>query len=115
MNRKQNDVYLNHIIDAANQIEKYLKGFSYRKFIKNQLRIDAVIREFEIIGEAVSKINSQFKKKHKMVEWKLAKAMRNKLIHEYFEIDLKVIWQTSKKDIPKFKKQIEKILKELSK
>jgi uncharacterized protein with HEPN domain len=72
--------------------------------------VDAVIRNFEIIGEAVKKIPKSVKKKHADVEWNEAAGFRDVLIHDYFGIDLEAVWDTVKKNIPSFKENILKIL-----
>lgn len=72
---------------------------------------DAVIRRFEIIGEAVRNLSEDYKEKHSDIEWSKAMAMRNILTHGYFGVDLKIVWDTATKTLTEFKKQIESLLK----
>ena len=87
--------------ELARKLEKLYKD------IKSQ---DAVIRRLEIIGEAVKNLPADFKKKKSSIPWQNIAGMRDFLIHEYFGVDLDLVWQTVKKDLPEFKKQILKLL-----
>lgn len=102
-------LYLDDILKCIKKIEKYTKGISYEKFIKNALLIDAIIRNLEVIGEATKKIPHETKKHHNEVEWKKIAGLRDILIHEYFGVNLKIIWDVVVNKIPEFKKSIQKI------
>jgi uncharacterized protein with HEPN domain len=99
---KDNKVYILHILDAIGAIEKYTKDFDRKKFIDGESRLfqDAVIRELEVIGEAVRNISSKAKDNNPNLPWREIEGMRNKLIHEYFGVNLGVVWQTVVKDLP---------------
>lgn len=86
----------------------------FEAFEKDAKTIFAVIRAFEIMGEAVKKIPSSVRNKHKNIPWKEMAGMRNKLIHEYFGIKLQVVWKTIKQDLPKIKPHIQTILNDLT-
>ena len=75
------------------------------------MAVDAVIRNFEIIGEAVKRIPEEIKKEYADVEWKEAAGFRDVLIHDYFGIDLEAVWDTVRNNIPSFKKQVVKVSK----
>ncbi len=109
--KKDDSVYLMHIIDAIKRIERYVDGVSYEQFMKSNLIQAAVIREIEIIGEATKKLNQKFKEKHQDIPWKSIAGMRDKLIHDYFGVDLDAVWETVKKDIPILKDKIKKLVK----
>ncbi len=113
--KKPNDAdRLNHILDAIAKIERYLQGFDLQKFKSNEEKIDAVVRNIEIIGEATTCLDRGLKAKYPHVEWQVATATRNRLIHGYFNVDAEIIWNTTQNDLPKLKTEIEKILENLS-
>ena len=108
----RNDLaYIDHILDCIRKINKFSKELTFEEFRKNELVQDAIIRNIEIIGEASKKISSQTKKLHFEVPWKEIAGMRDKLIHDYLGVDVKVVWETIKEDIPALKKQIRGIIK----
>ena len=115
MTLKKPLVYLDHILESISLIQDYTKALSKSKFLKYIGTQDKVIRRLEIIGEAVKNIPASIKIKHPKVEWKKIAGMRDVLIHDYFEVELDLAWDTVKKDIPILKKQIEKIKKALKK
>ncbi|MDD3627797.1 MAG: DUF86 domain-containing protein [bacterium] len=108
---KDNLVYLRHIYDAIDRIEDYTKDIEQTQFKENKMMQAAVIREIEIIGEASKRITEEFKKQHPKVPWKQMAGMRNKVIHDYFGVDIEIVWNTLKKDIPNLKLQFKSILK----
>jgi uncharacterized protein with HEPN domain len=104
--------YLAHIQEAIESIEDYLEGVSYEEFVSSKMMIDAVVRELEIIGEASNNLSNEFRRQHTDVLWRRMKDMRNFLIHEYFGVNTKVVWDTCKNDLPQLKSFIEKFLDE---
>ncbi len=106
--------YLVDIIDAIEKIELFVKGMNLAAFEKDAKTIFAVVRAFEIMGEAVKKIPSSIRNKHKDIPWKEMAGMRDKLIHEYFGIKPRVVWKTIKHDLPDIKPKLEAILQDLS-
>lgn len=107
---KDDSVYLRHILEAINKIEEYTNETKYQIFIENSLIQDGVIRQIEIIGEAVKNISEKLKNNYPNIPWKDISGMRDKLIHDYLGVDVETIWDTVEKDIPVFKKDIENIL-----
>ncbi len=83
-----------------------------KEFASDFMCQDAVIRRIEIIGEASSKIDLSFKEKHQDIPWHRLSGLRNRLIHDYNEIDIELVWQTIQKEVPDLKKKIEKILED---
>jgi uncharacterized protein with HEPN domain len=104
--QKNPSPYIHHIIDASAQITEYLDSVKEGEFKNNEMLQDAVIRNLEIIGEACSKLEDTFKKDRPNIPWKEIVGMRNRLAHEYWDIDLEVIWQTVTKDVPRLQKQL---------
>lgn len=106
-------VYIFHIRDAIQKIENYAEKNTYEDFLQNDWDQDAVIRNLEIIGEALSHINQEFRNSHPAIPWRKIIALRNVLIHAYFGIDLDLVWKIITKNVPELKLEIEKILQEV--
>jgi uncharacterized protein with HEPN domain len=105
--------FLNHILDAIMKIEKYIQGIEEETFKKNDLVQDGVIRQIEIIGEAVKRLSDDITNQSPQVPWQDIAGMRDKLIHDYFGVDIDTVWLTVQKDIPEFKKEIIGIIQRL--
>jgi uncharacterized protein with HEPN domain len=107
--------YLEHIAEAIERATGYLQSVPDLAAFRKQLQVqDAVLRNIEIIGEAVSRINSTapgFIEQHSEIPWAQMRGMRNVAIHEYFFVDLEILWTTVKIDLPKLKQQVEALLK----
>jgi uncharacterized protein with HEPN domain len=103
-------VYLHHIIDALEKIGRYLTGKSLKDLFLDDMLLDAVVRELEIIGEAAKNISNEFQKNNPSIPWQSMTGMRNRLIHEYFGVDKKVVWDTCQIDLPELKKLISVVL-----
>ena len=105
--------FLNHILDAIKKIEKYIQGIDEEAFKKNDLVQDGVIRQIEIIGEAVKRLSDDLTSQSAHVPWQDVAGMRDKLIHDYFGVDIDTVWLTVKKDIPDLKEEIKRIIERL--
>lgn len=108
---RSDKVYLQDILESIDAIFLYIENKTEYEFSKDMMLQDAVIRRFEIIGEASSKISDGLKTQYSAIQWKLMKAMRNKLIHEYFGVSVVTIYFTIKRDLVLLKEQIENIIK----
>ena len=104
-------LFLEDILSAIEKIEMYTKGLKFKKFRENSMAVDAVIRNFEVIGEATRNVPKTVKDKYPDVEWKEAIGFRNVLTHDYFGIDLESVWDTLKNNIPVLKRHIGEVLK----
>lgn len=111
---KKDKAYLEHIIIAISDVEQFLKGVTKEEFFENREKQYAVFRALEIIGEAAKNLSRELKAKNREVQWRDIAGMRDKLIHAYFGINLDLVWETVKKNLPELKKQISEILKKIS-
>ena len=111
MSKRNEKLYIHDILEAIKNIENYTKKISFNKFAHSQIIIDAVVRNFEIIGEAAKNLSPKTKSSHSDIPWKNVLAMRNKIIHEYFGVDLEIIWQTIQQDLPHLKNTVKKMSK----
>ena len=104
MNQRIIDDYLEDIVTSVNEIGEFIEGMDYQDFKKDKKTVYAVIRSFEVIGEASRMVPDSFRKMHPTVPWKKMVGMRDTLIHDYRGIDLEIVWNTAKGDIPNLKK-----------
>lgn len=108
---RSEEVYLKDIRKSIRQIVKYTKNFSFDRFASDEKTIDAVLRNLEIIGEAVKKLPESLKQQYSQIEWKKIASLRDILIHEYFGIDIEIIWDILSNKLPSLQKTINSILK----
>lgn len=109
---KDDKFYLTHIIESMTYIESYtIEG--KEEFFKSRLIQDAVIRNLEIIGEAVKKVSINIRTQHDDIPWREMAGLRDVLIHEYFGIDLRTVWGVVERELPRLKPQIEEVIKGL--
>jgi uncharacterized protein with HEPN domain len=111
--QRDDSVYLKHIRDSIVRIQEYTKGLDKAGFLKNTLVQDAVIRQIEIIGEAGKRLSEGVRAQHSDIPWQDISGMRNKLVHDYFGVDIEKVWLTVRDDIPILKKEVTRILKRL--
>ena len=111
MKKRDDIVYLYHILESIELIEQFVEGIDIGDFIDNKMIHSAVIRQLEIIGEASRLISDDLKNKYTAIPWRIMSDMRNVLIHEYFGVDLAAVWDTVKNDIPRLKHDINEIIK----
>lgn len=108
-------LYIADILQAIKSVEAYTKGFNFNKLKlkRNKLVVDAVTRNLEIIGEAVKNIPAEVKTQYPHIEWKKIAGLRDILAHEYFGVDLEVLWDIVKNKLPGFKKEISSLKNKL--
>lgn len=105
--------YLGHIVQAIERIDGYVEGMAEAVFLTDQRTQDAVIRNFEIIGEACNNVAKQFPAyadSHPEIPWRFAYEMRNVLAHGYFKVDLEIVWRTIHSDLPTIHRQTSVLL-----
>ena len=108
--KKDPKIFLRHILDSIGEIENYTRRLSKGDFLKDTKTQDAIVRRIEIIGEAAKNLPPDFKKQHSEVKWAEIAGMRDVLIHEYFGVNLSLVWETVKRDVPDLKKQILRLI-----
>ena len=109
MSKREPRLYLVDIYDSINKIEEYTKGLLFPEFSNDQMTVDAVVRNLEIIGEAAKNVPAETSDKYPSIPWEKMVSMRNKVIHEYQNVDLDILWKTIKEDLPPVKDAIKKL------
>ena len=103
-------MYLEDILNSISRISEYIEGYTFLDFKRDYKTVDAVIRNFEIIGEASKNLPDQIKEKYNEIPWSEMYLLRNKVSHEYFGVDYEIIWDVASNYLPDNKSQIEEIL-----
>ena len=111
--KNENLLRLRHILDAIQAIESFVRDVDEQRFVEEQMRHDATIRQLEIIGEAAKNLSEDLRQENSQVAWKEAGHTRDRLAHGYFQLNLEIIWDITQNDLPILKKQIEEILENL--
>ena len=104
-------IYLEDILTAIDKIQSYTQNISFEKFSEDEKTLDAVVRNLEILGEAIKNVPEEIRKKYPDIEWKKISGLRDILIHEYFGVDKDIIWDVIQHKLPLLQKQIKMILR----
>jgi uncharacterized protein with HEPN domain len=107
--KRDDSLYIDHILECIAKIELFTKEMTHDAFMTNVAIQDAVIRNLEVIGEATKKLSEDFLKKNKHIPWSDMAGMRNKLIHDYFDVDFDIVWNTIVADLPLLKNLIQEL------
>jgi uncharacterized protein with HEPN domain len=104
-----------HVLDSARETQEFLKEKSFDDLQSNRMLANAIVRSLEVVGEAASQISDECRKTHGSIPWRNIIAMRNRLVHAYFDINYEVIWNTVTEDIPPLIHEIQELLKQINK
>ena len=107
--------YLEDILEAIDKIERYTDKLNFNDFRDNELVVDGVVRNLEIIGEAVKKVPEEMRAKYSDIEWSKIAGIRDILIHAYFIVDIEILWDVVKNKLPTLKSEISHIIDEINK
>ena len=109
---KDDLVYLMHIRDSLREVRQFTEDESHESFLEHRMVQNAVMRSLEVVGEAARRVSPEFREAYPEGPWRLMGDFRNKLIHDYFGLDLDVIWKTATEDAPRLLTQIEGLVED---
>lgn len=108
--KKDPKIFLKHIVESIEYIEENVGNATEEEFYADVPMQDAAIRRLQVIGEAVKNLPQDYREEHNEIEWRKASGMRDVIVHEYFAIDLKLVWNVIKNELPQFKQALEELL-----
>ncbi len=100
MSNREPSLLVEDIIESAHKILDYTSNLSFNEFTRDAKTIDAVIRNFEIIGEAANRLPEKFKAQHTSIDWHRIRGFRNRIVHDYFGIDYSIVWEIKESFLP---------------
>ena len=109
MPRRDPDLLVQDMLDATRKIEMYTDGLDHSAFLRDEKTADAVVRNLEVLGEAARQMPDDFTKRNPNVPWNQIAGLRNRIVHDYFGLDLEIIWQIIQHDLPPLKTQLQKL------
>ena len=107
MPKRDDALLIDDMILCFKSIAEYTKDMSFENFLNSKMCVDAVIRNFEVIGEAANILSKDFKDRHQQIEWRIMTDFRNRLIHDYFGISYKVVWSIIINEVPDYISKLE--------
>lgn len=108
MPKRDPDLLMEDILEAVRKISRYTAGMAKNDFLQDEKTIDAVVRNLEIVGEATRQLPEDFISRHPEVPWRQIAGLRNRIVHEYFGLDLEIIWQVIRYDLPALQARLER-------
>lgn len=109
MSKRSVHLLLEDMVEAAGRIERYTTGMDKDAFVSDLKTSDAVVRNLEIIGEAANRLPDAFRRAHQEVEWHKIVGLRHRIVHDYFGVDLALVWEIAQRNIPEFMDQVFRI------
>lgn len=91
------------MLERIDRIARYMRGLDHDTFVEDERTIDAVVRGFEVIGEAARRLPLEFKARHGEIPWHQIAGLRNRIVHEYFDVDLELVWEIARTELPRLK------------
>ena len=110
MSRPADTDLLLHILEACATIQERVAGVKAEELGRDTMRLDSIVRQIEIIGEAVGLISEDLKKRHPQVPWLAIRGMRNRIVHAYWAVNARAVWEAGALDVPKLAEQMRAIL-----
>ena len=110
MSKRDVSLLLGDMLESARKIKRYTLGCTFEDFLNDDKTADAVIRNFEIIGEAANRIDSDFRISQPQLEWTRIRGFRNRIVHEYFGIDYQIVWTIIEDDLSELIENLNEIL-----
>ena len=110
MPKRDPDLLILDMLEAARKIELFIAGLDHVAFLGDEKTIDAVVRNLEVLGEAARQLPDDFTSRHSNIQWFQISGLRNRIVHDYFGLDLNIIWQIIHHDLPQLKAQLEKLV-----
>jgi uncharacterized protein with HEPN domain len=112
MSKRDIILLLEDMLESALKIKRYTVEQDFGSFINDEKTIDAVVRNFEIIGEAANRIDPDFRTSNPEIEWKRIRGFRNRIVHDYFGIDYEIVWTIVENDIGEFITQLQELIED---
>ena len=103
------ELLLEDILAAIRKVDRYTAGMDWERFRQDEKTTDAVVRNLEVVGEAVRRLPEDFIARHPNVPWRQAAGLRNRIVHDYFGLDLEIIWEVIQHDLPRLRQQLENL------
>ena len=113
MSNRDTLLLLDDMLQSAQKIKQYTKGFDYEEFLTDDKTIDAVVRNFEIIGEAANRMDPDFRDQNPAIEWKRIRGFRNRIVHDYFGTDYEIVWNIIETYLDEFTNNMDTMIKEI--
>ncbi len=113
MSDRTPNLLLEDILKSADKIVAYTENMTFDEFLNDDKTIDAVIRNFEIIGEASNRLTEEFRDMHSSIDWHRVRGFRNRIVHDYMGIDYKIVWNIKESFLPLFIEKIKSVLQKL--